>query len=76
MTKFEQVGVSYQQSAPTKHAANRSFKISCNICCNRGLRIDCDRCAIAVANAVAIAAFDTLCPTVVETVTRGRENVR
>ena len=67
MTKFEQAGVSYQQNAPTKYAANRSFKISCNICCNRGLRIDCDRCAIANANDLVIAAFDTLHPVTVET---------
>lgn len=59
MTKFEQVGVNYQYSAGTKEQANRSFAYSCNCCCNRGMRIDCDRCAIAVAHNLVIAAIDT-----------------
>ena len=58
MTKFEQVGVNYQNDAGSKEQANRSFRYSCECCCNRGLRIECDRCAIAVAHNLTIAAFE------------------
>ena len=58
MTKFEQVGVNYQNNAESKEQANRSFRYSCECCCTRGLRIECDRCAIAVAHNLTIAAFE------------------
>ena len=58
MTKFEQVGVNYQNDAESKEQANRSFRYSCECCCTRGLRIECDRCAIAVAHNLIIAAFE------------------
>lgn len=60
MTKFEQVGVNFQQGALNKHEANRNFRYSCRICCNRGMQIDCDSCAISVSNTVTLAAFDVL----------------
>lgn len=59
MTKFEQVGVNFQHDAITKEQARRSFDYSCNCCCNRGMHIDCDRCAIAAAHKLTIAALDT-----------------
>lgn len=59
MTKFEQVGVNFQHEAETKEQARRSFRYSCNCCCNRGMRIECDRCAIAVAHEHVIAALDS-----------------
>ena len=59
MTKFEQIGVNYQYAADTKEQAQRSMDYSCNCCCSRGMRIDCDRCAIAVAHKLVIAAIDT-----------------
>lgn len=55
MTKFEQVGVNYQNDA---EQANRSFRYSCECCCTRGMHIECDRCAIAVAHNLTIAAFE------------------
>lgn len=58
MTKFEQVGVNYQNDAESKEQANCSFRYSCECCCTRGLRIECDRCAIAVAHNLTIAAFE------------------
>lgn len=58
MTKFEQVGVNYQNDAESKEQANHSFRYSCECCCTRGLRIECDRCAIAVAHNLTIAAFE------------------
>lgn len=59
VTKFEQVGVELQYEASNKHEANRSFKYSCRVCCERGMRIECDRCAISVTHAITVAAFDT-----------------
>ena len=58
MTKFEQIGVNYQYDAIDKADANRYFKYSCNCCCQRGMRIECDRCAIAVAHDLVVATFD------------------
>ena len=58
MTKFEQTGINYQNSAETKEQANRSFRYSCECCCTRGLHIECDRCAIAVVHNHVIAALD------------------
>lgn len=55
MTKFEQVGINYQYDALTKEAAIKAFKHSCNCCCNKGMRIDCDHCAIAMI----VAIFDS-----------------
>lgn len=60
MTKFEQVGVNYQYEAESKRQANRSFEHSCNCCCQRGMHLDCDRCAIACAHNMVIAAFDSM----------------
>ena len=58
MTKFEQIGVNYQYDAKTMEQAHKSFMYSCNCCCNKGMRIDCDRCAIAQANALVMACFN------------------
>lgn len=58
MTKFEQIGVNYQNDAESKEQANRSFRYSCECCCTRGMHIECDRCAIAVAHNLTIAAFE------------------
>ena len=58
MTKFEQVGVNYQYDADTKEAARRAFRYSCNCCCNRGMKIDCEKCSIAFVHSLVIACFD------------------
>lgn len=58
MTKFEQVGINFQYDASTKEQAIKSFNISCNICCCKGVRIDCDRCAIAEVHSLIMACFD------------------
>lgn len=59
MTKFEQVGVNYQTDSTSKQEANRNFRYSCRVCCNRGMRIECDRCAIAATHDAVIAALET-----------------
>ena len=59
MTKFEQIGVNYQNDAASKREANSSFRYSCRVCCERGIRVECDRCAIAATHDAGIAAFET-----------------
>ncbi len=58
MTKFEQIGVNYQYDADNIDEANKSFLHSCNCCCNKGMRLDCDKCAIAHTHSLVIAYFD------------------
>ena len=60
MTRFEQVGVNYQYNAETKNQALKSFMHSCYCCCMKGMRIDCDRCAIAEAHKNVVACFADL----------------
>lgn len=60
MTKFEQVGVNYQYDAKSIEQANKSFAYSCNCCCNKGMRLDCDRCAIAATHNLVVACFNDL----------------
>ena len=58
MTKFEQIGINYQYDARTKEEANRSFKYSCECCCNRGMHIECERYAIACVHNLVVASFE------------------
>ena len=58
MTKFEQVGVNFQYMASTKNQAVKSFKYSCDCCCHKGMRINCDNCAIAYTHALVVTFFD------------------
>ena len=58
MSKFEQNGVNIQYECFTKAESVRKFKKSCNICCLHGLHIECDKCAIAVAHTMVIAAIE------------------
>lgn len=53
MTKFEQIGVNRQYDS-----TNKSFNHSCNCCCNKGMRIECDKCSIAYVHNLIIAYFD------------------
>lgn len=50
MTGFERKGVELQEEASTMEQACRAFAYSCKVCCERGIRINCDRCAISVAH--------------------------
>lgn len=60
VTKFEQVGVDLQYSSVSKRDAVQKFGYSCRVCCNRGMKIDCDKCAIAATHAITIAAMDSV----------------
>lgn len=57
MIKFERIGVNYQYDADSIEEANKSFEHSCECCCTKGIRLDCDRCAIAVAHNHVVAYF-------------------
>lgn len=56
-TKFETIGVERQYESVSAFESNRNFRISCNICCRKGLHINCDKCAIAVAHEATQAVF-------------------
>ena len=58
MTKFEQVGINMQYDSVTKEIALRKFSRSCECCCSKGLRIECDRCAISTVHQLVIASFE------------------
>lgn len=60
MTKFEQIGVNLQNDAMTKEEARKNFSYSCRVCCNRGMQIQCDKCAISVCHQETMACFDEI----------------
>lgn len=55
MTGFERRGCELQMDCQTVSEAVRNFNYSCKVCCNRGIRISCDRCAIAVTHENVVA---------------------
>ena len=59
VTKFEQIGVNIQHEARSKEDAVKRFQSSCNICCVRGMRVDCDCCSIKVAHDMTVACFSS-----------------
>ena len=50
MTRFENIGAELQYGSQNKKAAITRLAKSCQICCQNGLRIDCERCAIMQAH--------------------------
>lgn len=58
MTKFEQRGIQFQYDASNKEQAQKSFAYSCDCCCTKGMRIECDHCAINCTHQMIIAYFD------------------
>lgn len=48
--KFENVGASLQWNARNAWQAKKLFEHSCELCCLRGLRIECERCHIQAAH--------------------------
>ncbi len=59
MSKFEQIGCNMQTESKTKEEAQRKFSRSCDICCNHGLQIKCDHCAVKEVHEILIAAMET-----------------
>ena len=58
MTKFEQVGVNMQYESATREIAQQKFSRSCECCCNKGMHINCDMCAIETAHNLVMATFE------------------
>lgn len=58
MTKFEQVGINMQMSCGSIYEANRKFEYSCEVCCCRGINIQCDHCAIEATHKMVVAALE------------------
>lgn len=57
MTGFERRGCEFQMDSRTVSEARKNFAYSCDVCCSRGVRISCDRCAIAVTHKNVVAAI-------------------
>ena len=70
MTKFEQIGINRLYDAINKEEAIKTFSRSCEICCTKGVHIQCDHCAIAATYNMIIAYFDD-----VEASKRGNKQV-
>ena len=60
MTKFEQIGVERQLESDSKKEALRNFRHSCNVCCYRGIHLNCDKCSIAEAHKQVVATFNDM----------------
>lgn len=70
MTKFECVGIEFQQDALTMREAERCMQNSCAICCKSGLRVDCDHCGIRQAHLIKLAALEIVAQPVVKRIPR------
>ena len=57
MTKFEQIGVNRQYDARNIEEANKAFANSCTCCCNKGIRLECDKCCISYTHDLVCAYF-------------------
>ena len=58
MTKFEQIGINYQYDANNIHEAKKAFSYSCQCCCAKGIRLNCNRCAISNTHNLIVAYFN------------------
>lgn len=57
MTKFESIGVSMQRRSLSMLDAVRNFNNSCEMCCCRGMKIDCDRCSISAVHREVLVLY-------------------
>lgn len=57
MTKFEQRGIDSQLYSLGIADAQRRMKRSCDICCAKGICLDCERCAIRDCHRTIVGAF-------------------
>jgi len=57
-SKFETMGITFQNQAYSKEKAIESFKISCTICAKSGMRLECERCEIKQYHTMVLTAFD------------------
>lgn len=55
--KFQDNGVLRQETARNANGAKWCFGYSCNICCNKGLHLECEECRILEAHKEALERF-------------------
>jgi hypothetical protein len=60
VSPFEEKGMEIQNRAYDKAWAIRQFENSCNICCLRGLQIDCKSCGIQTTHELILASLEVL----------------
>ena len=60
MTRFEEIGVELQELSRSKREAEKKFQRSCEMCCNWGLPIRCNRCAIDCAHTRMMEVFSAM----------------
>lgn len=57
MIAFEERGVEFQYNSASATQAKKNFSNSCNACCRKGIRLDCNRCAISATHSLVLAMF-------------------
>ena len=60
MTKFESIGIDFQNQANTIREADRAFAFSCKVCCERGMQIRCDHCMISATHEAKVEAIQAV----------------
>lgn len=60
MSGFESRGVELQMESTSEFQARKRFERSCDLCCNRGMRIECDRCAIKTAHETFVSILEEI----------------
>jgi hypothetical protein len=58
--KFVQISKNLQDACSTPEDAKRAFATSCNICCSRGIKMDCDRCPVKAHHELVVAVMADL----------------
>lgn len=53
--KFIEIAIRYQQNSSTIEEATKMFNRSCDICCLRGLHLDCDHCQIEAVHKMTVS---------------------
>lgn len=59
MIKFEMIGIQHQEMSVSREDCTSKFSYSCKLC-NRGIRLNCDMCAIKVTHELMITVFEDL----------------
>lgn len=57
MTVFENKGCELQMACNNVPQAVKTFQYSCRVCCERGVRVSCDHCAIAITHEIVCSAI-------------------
>ena len=57
MTGFENKGCELQMECDSVYQAVKAFEYSCKVCCAKGVRVTCDRCAIAAVHENVVSAI-------------------